>query len=67
MLSEVDESLFIEMKGKKRIIHFRNPKLAARTTVANLPDSVEWNDEFSLKSHIDMLRSKQNVAAKWSL
>ena len=67
MLSEVDESLFIEMKGKKRIIHFRNPKLVARTTVSELPDSVEWNEDFSLQKHIDLLRSKQNKAAKWSL
>lgn len=67
MLSEVDEALFIEMKGKKRIVHYRNPRLVARTTVANLPDSEELTDDFSLKSHIKMLKSKQNEAKEWSL
>lgn len=67
ILSEVDESLFIEMKGKKRILHYRNPKMIARTTVADLPDSEELTDEFSLQKHLEMLRSKQSEAAEWSL
>ena len=67
MLSEVDEAIFIEMKGKKRVIHYRNPKLAARTTVADLPDSVELSDDFSLQKHLDMLSSKQSQAEEWSL
>ena len=67
ILSEVDEAVFIEMKGKKRILHYRNPRMVARTTVANLPDSVPLTDEFRLQKHIEMLRSKQNKAAEWSL
>lgn len=67
MLSEVDEAIFIEMKGKKRIIHFRNPKLVARTTVSDLPDSLDMTEGFSLKEHIEMLKSKQSKAAEWSL
>jgi len=67
LLSEVDESLFIEMKGKKRILHYRNPRLVARTTLADLPDSEELTSDFNLQKHIDLLKSKQSKAAEWSL
>ncbi len=67
MLSEVDEAIFIEMRSKKRIVHYRNPKLAARTTVYDLPDSVELNEDFSLQKHLNMLSSKQSKAEEWSL
>jgi hypothetical protein len=67
MLSEVDEALFIEMKGKKRIIHYRNPRLVARTTVGDLPDSVDLTAEWSLQDHINLLKSKQGKASEWSL
>jgi len=66
ILSEVDESLFIELKGKKRIIHFRNPKMCARTTMSDLPDSMP-EEEFNLKDHLKMLEGKQNKAASWSM
>lgn len=66
MLSEVDEAIFLELKGKKRNIHYRNPKMVSRTTVSELPDMVSA-DEFSLKEHIEILRNKKNVAAEWSL
>jgi hypothetical protein len=66
MLSEVDEAIFLEVKGKGRTIHYRNSKMAARTTVAELPDSVPLAD-FNLQKHIELLQNKQNKAAEWSL
>ena len=66
ILSEVDEAVFIELKGKKRIIHHRNPKMVSRTTMKDLPDSVP-GEKFDLQEHIKVLASKQNNAAKWSL
>lgn len=66
LLSEVDEALHLEVKGKKRTIHYRNPKMIARTTVADLPDSGDAED-FNLAKHLDLLRSKQETAAEWSL
>ncbi len=66
ILSEVDEAIFLEMKGKNRIIHFRNPRMAARTTVADLPDN-EPLEDFSLQKHVEMLREKQSKATEWSL
>ncbi len=66
ILSEVDEAIFLEMKGKNRIIHFRNPRMVARTTVDDLPDN-EPLGEFNLQKHVEMLRTKQSKAQEWSL
>ena len=66
ILSEVDEAIFLELKGKNRIIHFRNPKMAARTTMTDLPDSMDAA-EFNLKDHLKLLGTKQNTASKWTL
>lgn len=66
ILSEVDEALFIEMRSKKRNLYYRNPKMVARTTISELPDSEELGD-FSLKAHLEMLCKSKKSAAKWSL
>lgn len=66
ILSEVDEAVFLSMKGNKRIINYRNPKLASRTTLADLPDSDDAAN-FNLKDHLKLLNSKQNAAEEWSL
>jgi len=66
ILSEVDQACFIELKGKKRVLHYRNPKLAARTTIDSLPDSEDLS-EFNLQKHINMLMETQESTAEWSL
>jgi len=66
MLSEVDEAVFLELKGKKRIVHYRNPKMVARTTVADLPDDAPM-EEFDLQKHVELLQAQQNKASEWSL
>ena len=66
ILSEVDEAIFIELKGKKRIVHFRNSKMCSRTTSADLPATTD-SEDFNLQAHIEFLRSKQGKAEKWSL
>lgn len=66
MLSEVDEAIFLEVKAKKRIIHYRNSRMAARTTMADLPDSVPL-EEFDLQKHLVLLQGKQSKADEWSL
>ncbi len=47
LLSEVDQSIFIEVRGKKRTIHLRNSAMAARTTLEDLDDKVS-SDYFNL-------------------
>ena len=66
MLSEVDEAIFVELKAKKRTIHFRNSKLVSRTTAASLPESMD-SEEFNLQDHLSLLTAQQNKADEWSL
>jgi len=66
IISEVDEAIFIELKGKKRVIHHRNPKMLARTTMEDLPDSVPI-EEFNLQEHLEMLNSKKTSTEEWTL
>jgi len=66
LLSEVDEAIFMELKGKKRVIHYRNSKLASRTTIPDLPDNVP-EEGFNLQEHIELLNNKQTEVEEWSL
>ena len=68
ILSEVDEAIFIELKGKKRTVHFRNSKMCSRTTMStdDLPATMD-SEDFNLQQHIENLQSKQGKAEKWSL
>jgi len=66
ILSEVDEAIFLELKGKQRVVHFRNAKMASRTTVAELPENMPC-ETFNLQDHINMLKTKQSKASEWSL
>lgn len=53
-LAEVDQSLFLETKGSKRILHFRSTKFPARTLVDSDPDSMPV-EEFNLQDYITKL------------
>lgn len=66
VLSEVDQAIYVDVKGKKRTIHLRNSKLVARTTLEDLPDSVP-QDEFNLQEHLKLLLSEQTDVEKFSL
>lgn len=66
ILSEVDEAIFVELRGKKRIVHFRNSKMCSRTTLADLPENMPIED-FNLQEHLEKLQAKQGAAEKWSL
>ena len=60
-LAEVDNSVFVETKSNKRIIHHRSTKFPARTVLDDLPDS-EAIDSYDLNKHIEQLaKLKDNV------
>lgn len=65
-ISEVDNAIFIEIKGKKRIIHHRSPKLAARTTLDDLPESQDIED-YNLQEHMDLLISRLTEVDEFAL
>lgn len=61
--STVDDSVFIEVKGKKRTVHIRNHELA-RTLHDEFPDS-QPADEFNLFEHINAINEKANAVAEF--
>jgi GTPase SAR1 family protein len=65
-LSTVDNSVFIEVKSNKRIIHHRSTKFAARSALADLPDN-QPVEEYNLQQHINKLSELKNSAAKFEL
>lgn len=65
-LSIVDESIFLEPKNDKRIVHFRSGKLPARTLQEELPDKMDVKD-FNLSEHIEMLLSRVGEASEHEL
>jgi len=65
-LSTVDFASFIEIKGNKRIIHHRNPKLMARTLLDEVPDSQEI-DKFNLNDYINLINEKNVKIETWSI
>jgi len=65
-LSVTDEAVFIEIKGSKRIVHYRTPKFPCRTLQENVPDSVEMG-EFDINAHIELLESAADEADEWTI
>lgn len=65
-LSVVDESVFLEPKASKRIVHFKSTKFPARTLQENLPDSMPV-EEFNLQQHVELLAANQANADEHSL
>ena len=65
-LAEVNDSIFIEIKGSKRIIHFRSTKFPARTLQDDLPDSIPV-EKFNLNDHINMLSTRINDVNEYEL
>ena len=53
-LSETDQSIFLETKNGKRIVHHRSTKFPARTTLDELPDS-QSVETYDVQAHIDLL------------
>jgi len=65
-LAEVDEALFIEVKSNKRVLHFRSPKLPARSLQEDLPDNTSVED-FNLQDHIEKLAGQANAVDAYQL
>lgn len=71
VLAETDHAVFVELKGKKRIVHHKNPKLASRSLLETLPDTQPVADihaditdeDYSLQRHIDAINEHGSVVS----
>ena len=66
VIADVDNSIYIEIKGTKRIIHHKNPKLLARTLNEDLPDT-EPVETFNLQNYLDTLLATETDTDEWSI
>lgn len=55
--SVVNDSIFLEVKSNKLVVHLKGLKYPARTTLTDLPDSIPV-EEYSLQDHLDQLTAK---------
>ena len=63
-LSIVDEAVYLENKGNKRILHYSTMKFPCRTLQAKLPETVAVND-FDINNHIKLLESSVEESTEW--
>lgn len=65
-LSVVDESIFIETKSNKRILHFRSTKYPARTLQTDNPDTLPV-DDFTLSTYVAHLEEVSSSVNEFAL
>ncbi len=65
-LSVVDESIFVEAKSSKRVLHFRSTKFPARTLQDDNPDSVSAED-FNLSVYVNHLEEVNSAVNEFGL
>ncbi len=66
VIADVDNSMYVDVRGKKRIVHHRNPKLLARTLSEDLPDTEEVED-FNLQSYLENLLATETDTDEWTI
>lgn len=64
--AEVDQSIFLEPKANKRIVHFRSTKFPARTLHDDDPDSMSVED-FDLQAYIETLSESSDATDTYEL
>ena len=65
-ISEVENALFIELKGTKRTIHHKTHKMLSRSLMDSIPES-QPIDEFNLQTYIDTLVAEINDSEVFEL
>ena len=69
-LSVVDNSIFITVKGNKRMVYTKAVKLPARTSIYNDTKETEISmemDKYDINKHIKDLQNKSKKSSKWVL
>jgi len=65
-LSVTDEARFIEVKGNKRIVHFKTLKFPCRTLQENVEDFYNMED-YDINADIAALERESDASAEWSI
>ena len=66
VIADVDNALYIDVKGKKRMIWHKNPRLLARSLNTELPES-EPVEGFNLQKYLENLLATETDTDEWSI
>lgn len=66
VISEVDQAVFIDLKGKKRTVYHKMSDMLSRTTLEELPDS-QPIEEYSLATHVEALEATASKVGAFQL
>jgi hypothetical protein len=66
VISEVDNAVTVEIKGSKRIVHHKSPKMLARTVLEDAPETQPM-EEYNLQDHINALAALSDKVADFAL
>ena len=66
VIAEVDNAIYVDVKGKKRIVWHKNPKLLSRSLDTDLPE-FENVDDFNLQEYLDKLLANESDTDEWSI
>ena len=66
VLSEVDDAIYVDIKGKKRMIHTKNNRLLSRSLDESIPESIPV-EEFSLKDYMDSIVARETDTDEWAI
>ncbi len=66
VIADVDNAIYLDVQGKKRKIHHKNPKMLARSLDSELPEFVNVED-FNLQEHLDMIVAHETDTEEWAL
>lgn len=66
VIADVDNAIYVEVKGKSRTIHTKNPKLLARSLIPDVPDSIPEED-FNLQDYLDHMIEHEANTDEWSI
>lgn len=65
-LSVTDEAVFLEVKGAKRTVHFKNHKFPCRSQIEDAPESLDVT-EFDINEHITRLEANNLESEEWTI
>jgi hypothetical protein len=66
VIAEVDNALFVDVRGKKRVVYHKNPKLLSRSLNEKIPEQ-EDVENFNLQNYLEILLESEGEVDEWSL
>ena len=66
VIADVDNAIYVDVKGKKRTVYHKNPKLLSRSLDADLPES-QLVEDFNLQDYLDHLLKTETDTDEYSI